>query len=41
MGGLLAPYGLEFRSEMEQRIDLEEREDRKINQTALLSIMSK
>ena len=37
----IAPYGLEFRSEMEQRIDLEEREDRKINQPALLSMMSK
>ena len=37
----IASYGSEFRLEMEQRINLEEREDRKINQPALLSMMSK
>ena len=39
--GFIAPYGAEFRSEMEQRVDLEELEDRKLNQPALLSMMSK
>jgi hypothetical protein len=39
--GFIAPYGAEFRSEMEQRVDLEERKDRKLNKPALLSMMSK
>ena len=37
----IAPYGAEFRSEMEQRIDLEERKDRTLKQTVLLPMMSK
>lgn len=39
--GFIAPYGAEFRPEMEQMIDLEERKDRKLNQLALLSMISK
>jgi adenine-specific DNA-methyltransferase len=37
----IALYGAEFRSEMGQRVDLEERKDRELNQPALLSMMSK
>jgi len=32
----IAHYGAEFRSEMEQRVDLEERKDRKMNQPTLI-----
>ena len=39
--GFIAPYGAEFRSEMEQLVDLEDRMDRKLNQPALLSMMLK
>lgn len=39
--GFIAPYGAKFRSEMEQRVDLEERKDRKLDRPALLSMMSK
>ena len=39
--GFIAPYGAEFRSEMEQMVNLEDRMDRNLNQPALLSMMSK
>lgn len=38
--GFIAPYGAEFRLEMEQRVDLEERKDRKINHPTLLPLAS-
>jgi adenine-specific DNA-methyltransferase len=38
--GFIAHYGAEFRLEMEQMIDLEERKDRKMNQTTLLPLAS-
>ena len=37
--GFIAPYGAKFRLELEQRVDLEERKDRKLTQPALLSMM--
>lgn len=36
----IAPYGAEFRSEMDQMIDLEESKGRKMNQPALLPMVS-
>jgi hypothetical protein len=36
----IAHYGAEFRLEMEQRVDLEERKDRKMNQPTLLPMIS-
>ncbi|MHB1606043.1 MAG: hypothetical protein ACYCTV_06590, partial [Leptospirales bacterium] len=38
--GFIAPYGAEFRSEIEQMTDLEERKDRKMNQPTLLPMIS-
>jgi len=38
--GFIAPYGAEFRLEMEQRVDLEEPKDRKLTQPTVLPLVS-